>query len=186
MRILLIRHGLTAGNQAKRYIGKTDEPLCPDGLSALKTIRYPKCDCVISSPLMRCLQTAKIIFPTQQPHICELFRECDFGDFEGKNYADLNGDERYQQWIDSGGTLPFPNGEAPDAFKARCCKGLIQMTHEFASAYSLAMIVHGGTIMAILSQFAVPHRDYYDWMTDNGHGWICDYNDLTMSVMEKL
>ena len=35
-----------------------------------------------------------------------------FGSFEGKTYFDLNGNEDYQRWIDSGGTLPFPGGES--------------------------------------------------------------------------
>ncbi|MBQ2202679.1 MAG: histidine phosphatase family protein, partial [Clostridia bacterium] len=34
MRIKLIRHGTTAGNAARRYVGKTDEPLCPEGREA--------------------------------------------------------------------------------------------------------------------------------------------------------
>ena len=29
--LVLIRHGKTAGNLQKRYIGRTDEPLCPEG-----------------------------------------------------------------------------------------------------------------------------------------------------------
>ena len=49
------------------------------------------------------------------------FRECDFGSFEGKNYQELSGNAQYQEWIDSGGTLPFPDGEAPSAFRKRSC-----------------------------------------------------------------
>ena len=29
--IILIRHGATAGNLERRYIGRTDEPLCEQG-----------------------------------------------------------------------------------------------------------------------------------------------------------
>ena len=32
MEIVLIRHGATAGNIEKRYIGTTDEPLCDTGM----------------------------------------------------------------------------------------------------------------------------------------------------------
>lgn len=186
MRILLIRHGKTAGNLEKRYIGRTDEPLCQAGIEELQQNRFPDCDVVVSSPMQRCLQSAKILFPSKKIHVCDAFRECDFGDFEGRNYAELNGDPRYQAWIDSGGLMRFPNGEAPADFRARCCCGFRQITNEYTGADRVAMVVHGGTIMAILSQFAIPQRDYYDWMTANAHGWLCDYSAQILTVLEKL
>lgn len=186
MKIMLIRHGKTAGNLEKRYIGRTDEPLCAAGISALSHIRYPACDILVSSPMQRCLQTAKYLFPAQKIQIYDALRECDFGDFEGKNYAELNGNPQYQKWIDSGGTMPFPNGESPAEFRARCCEAFRQTVTEFADADSIAFVVHGGTIMAILSQFAFPHRDYYDWMTDNAHGWKCTFEGHHLTEAEIL
>ena len=186
MKILLIRHGLTAGNLEKRYIGRTDEPLCPEGINELRHCSFPRCDLLVSSPMQRCMQTAEILFPAQAVRVCDAYRECDFGDFEGKNYAELNGDPQYQAWIESGGTMPFPNGESPDEFRARCCDGFRQVTDEYSDAESIAFVVHGGTIMAILSRLAVPHRGYYDWMTANAHGWLCDYDGQTITVQEKL
>ena len=186
MTILLIRHGETAGNREKRYIGRTDEPLCPAGTAALEQCMYPRCAVLVSSPMRRCVMTAQILFPAQEIRICEAFRECDFGDFEGKNYAELNGDPAYQAWIESGGMMPFPNGEAPTDFRARCCGGFRQTVNKFYDSESIALVVHGGTIMSILSQFAEPHRDYYDWMTANAHGWLCDYDGQIITVQEKL
>ena len=186
MKILLIRHGKTAGNLEKRYIGRTDEPLCPEGIAALQHCAYPRCSVLVSSPMQRCLQTSAILFPKQKIHIQDAFRECDFGDFEGKNYAALNGDPLYQAWIDSGGTMPFPNGESPDDFRLRCCNGFRQTVSDYADADSIALVVHGGTIMAILSQFSLPHRDYFDWMTDNAHGWLCAFDGTNLTNPEKL
>ena len=51
----------------------------------------------------------------------------DFGVFEGKNYLELQGDKRYQEWIDSNGTLPFPEGESREEFISRCDKGFRRM-----------------------------------------------------------
>lgn len=50
-------------------------------------------------------------------HIIEELSECDFGEFENKNYKELSGNQDYQRWIDSNGTLPFPGGESREAFK---------------------------------------------------------------------
>ena len=35
MTIYLIRHGKTLGNLERRYMGVTDQPLCPQGRAAL-------------------------------------------------------------------------------------------------------------------------------------------------------
>ena len=54
-KILLIRHGKTQGNLERRYIGRTDEPLCEAGRAALEGRSYPACDILLSSPMVRCL-----------------------------------------------------------------------------------------------------------------------------------
>ena len=120
MKIMFLRHGLTNGNLEKRYIGTTDEPLCNCGIMQLKNKRFPHFDVLISSSALRCIQTAETLFPAQEIIIEKDFRECDFGDFEGKNYMELSNDTYYQKWIDSGGNLPFPNGESPADFRKRC------------------------------------------------------------------
>lgn len=186
MKLLLIRHGYTAGNLEKRYIGKTDEPLCTEGIAQLSAMRYPACEKLICSPMLRCLQTASILFPNQKYCICDDFRECEFGDFEGKNYNELQSDPRYQQWIDSSGTLPFPNGESPDDFRRRCIAAFAKIMQQCEDYASAALIVHGGTIMSILSCYAVPRRSYFDWQTENGHGWLCEFQNNIITIMEKL
>ena len=37
IQLYLIRHSMTAGNLKKRYIGRTDESLCPEGIVLLKS-----------------------------------------------------------------------------------------------------------------------------------------------------
>ena len=52
---------------------------------------------VYVSPYLRAKQTADILFPgAKQVEIAE-FAECRFGDFEYKNYAELNGNPDYQR-----------------------------------------------------------------------------------------
>ena len=55
------------------------------------------------------------------------FTEIDFGEFEGKNYEELKGNDAYQKWIDSGGALPFPNGESRDDYVKRVRKGVMRL-----------------------------------------------------------
>ena len=88
MTIYLIRHSITEGNRWKRYIGRTDEPLCRQGVKLLEGRTYPQVDKVYASPMKRCLQTAGIIYPDMRPMVIEELAECDFGLFENKNYQE--------------------------------------------------------------------------------------------------
>lgn len=197
-RLILIRHGMTAGNGEKRYIGMTDEKLCPEGREALEREKkqglYPAADLLFSSPLARCLETAAILYPGQEPMIIGAFRECDFGLFEGKNYKELSDCPQYQAWIDSGGTLPFPKGESMDSFRERCAAGLEQLLAlhaEDGKRQTAACIVHGGTIMALLSRFGTQGRGYYDYQCGNGRGYCClteknDKGEISLSWIQPL
>lgn len=124
LKLILVRHGETQGNKLKRYIGKrTDEPLCPEAGNMLAQLAYPEVQAVYASPMIRCTQTAGILFPGKKLNIIDELAECDFGEFENKNYQELDGNEHYQSWIDSGGLLPFPGGESREEFKRRNVTG---------------------------------------------------------------
>lgn len=188
MKIYLIRHGKTAGNILRRYIGVTDEPLCEAGISELRGKRYPDCSLVISSPMKRCIESARIIYPSRELVTCAELSECNFGDFEGKNYRELSGNADYQRWIDSGGALPFPNGEAPGEFKARVVRGFDEMIGRYSGREAIAFVVHGGVIMAILERYAVPRRGFYDYRVDNGGGFaaVFDVDSREIREVRKL
>ncbi len=186
MKILFLRHGLTSGNLEKRYIGRTDEPLCAKGISELQKLVIPKCSILISSPMKRCIQTSELLFPNKEIVIEKNFRECDFGDFEGKNYVELSENSDYQKWIDSGGNLPFPNGEDTNDFRRRNIEAFEKIMQKIKNEDSAAFIVHGGTIMSVLEKYAVPHKAYFDWHCENGHGYICEWNGTELEILEKI
>ena len=127
LEIFFIRHGKTYGNTLGRYIGTTDEPLCREGRERLAAGTYPKVDAVYASPMKRCLETAAILYPGLTPRVIDQLRECDFGEFENKNYLELSSNPAYQEWVDSGGALPFPGGESQEAFKKRCQEGFLKV-----------------------------------------------------------
>lgn len=169
---LFFRHGRTAGNAQGRYVGRTDEPLSPRGAAELAGLCPPPADVLYVSPMRRCLQSAAILYPGLAPIVVEGFRECDFGAFEYQNHAELASDARYQRWIDSEGVLPFPGGEDPEDFRARC-RAAFRPLLEDGTDRRAALVVHGGTIMAVLSGFALPRRDYFDYQVRNGGGYRC-------------
>lgn len=225
IKIWMIRHGMTAGNQEQRYVGTTDEPLCEEGqqqILAKKQVKERQNDVktVYVSPMRRCLETAEILFPSANQEIIEGLKECSFGEFEYRNYRELNGNLDYQAWIDSGGTIGFPGGENRNEFCSRVQKAFEQMVLEqmipealkdaekavpeiqrgmektelldITEEWQTAMVVHGGTIMAILSKWAVPQADYFHWQVKNGCGYVVSLDtdewlagNGRLSVMEK-
>lgn len=178
-RLIFIRHGATAGNLQRRYIGKTDEPLCAEGLQQLHALRERRltADKIFVSPMLRTRQTAEYLFPQLNYTSVADFRETDFGLFEGKTAQELSGNADYQAWVDGWCRGPIPEGESVDAFKKRCCDAFRRVMETIKDEESAAFVVHGGTIMAILEAFAQPHRDYYDYHIGNGAAIFCAYHD---------
>lgn len=171
---MLIRHGETCGNKLKRYIGKrTDEPLTKEAEEMLKGLGYMCPEAVYASPMLRCTQTAGILFPGKTLNIIDELAECDFGEFENKNYMELDGNQNYQAWIDSGGLLPFPGGESREEFKKRNLKGFQKVVQSCIrkEIQSAALVVHGGTIMNIMEEYTDENRSFYDWHVKNGRGY---------------
>ena len=177
MELILIRHLKTPGNEKRQYIGSTDEALSEQEVQNFvqkqKRENYPPVQQVITSPMKRCIQTAELIYPKNQVMQEVLLKECDFGIFEGKTYEDLKDKAEYQAWLDSGGTIAFPEGEEQKEFRLRCVKGMLCQVDRLCeeNVESVAFVVHGGTIMAVLEQLAEDQKDFYHWQVENGGGY---------------
>ena len=187
IRLTLIRHGTTLSNKEGRYLGKTDEALNPDGIGALeKSVAdriYPTADVLFSGPMKRCLETAGILYPGQTPIVIPEWTEMDFGAFEGHNYQELSGNPAYQRWIDSGGTLPFPEGESREEFIRRSVAGYEKMVYHMKRIWersavsgqgdhkiqNVSAVVHGGNVMALLAHFL--GGEYFDYQVKCGQGY---------------
>ena len=181
--LAFIRHGATQANKERRYLGKTDESLSEEGIEILESYKmqklYPDVEYLFTSPMKRCTETAKIIYPTLCPIIIPEWEEINFGRFEYRNYEELKYDAEYQEWLRSGGALDFPDGESRNDFALRCKCGFIRMCNELCQIVgrnvmkpaSVGMIVHGGTIMSLLSLYG--GNDYFDYQVSNGRGYVC-------------
>ena len=177
LRIHLIRHGATDANVEGKYIGcKTDSPLSPEGLNELRllkeNIEYPEIDILYSSPLLRCKQTAAILFPDMETIAVENLMEYDFGDFEGKTANQLEGNPHFADWAAGKITAP-PNGEDNADFIKRVCIGLNQIILDMLEkgVKEAGVIMHGGAIMMLLAATAVPRQRPVEWTSENGRGY---------------
>lgn len=105
-------------------------------------------------------------FPEQKVRIIDQLAECDFGAFENKNYKELSDDPRYQAWIDSNGIMAFPEGESKEECAARNLEGFQRAvtTCIRENISEAALVVHGGTIMNIMENYALPKRNSMNGM----------------------
>jgi alpha-ribazole phosphatase len=186
--IVLIRHGMTQGNFEKRYVGRTDQPLCPDGLAQAQALAQarslPPCDFIRVSPLLRCRQTAETLFPGRDFRIIENLAECDFGHFEGRTAEDLAADAEYRHWVDSGCTEPIPGGEDVTAFRERSAGAFARELSALPENCTAAFVIHGGVIMSILERFVQSDRTFYEYYLGNCRYYVCQSEGESLVITE--
>ena len=182
--IFFIRHGATEGNLRRRYIGRTDEPLCEEGIAQVKALqkRGLSVDRLFVSPMLRTRQTAELLFPQMPYTVVDGLAETDFGRFEGKSADELSGDLAYQAWVDAMCLTPIPGGESVADFKIRCCEAFTETIRTVPDGSCVGFVVHGGVIMAIMEAYARPKKDFYAYHIGNGECLACTYDGRVLTV----
>lgn len=173
MQVYLIRHGMTKGNLERRYVGKTDEGILESSREELAKKDYPKATSLYVSPMIRCIETCECIYPNKNYQIVDDLKELNFGKFEYKTHEELEKKGEYISWIAGNGVEPFPGGESMMEFQIRCVSAFNKIIEyeKKKGTERLGLVVHGGTIMALLDAYSSPHKDYYHWQVDNGCGY---------------
>lgn len=154
----LIRHAPTAGNLRKAYIGWTDEPVLPFEAKADHNTHL-----VWGSDLLRCRQTARLLFPNARYEANADWRELNFGDWEKKTYDDLQCNERYRNWIDDPETIQPPNGESLLQLAERIGRAI----EAFSETGDFTVVTHGGPIRYILSK--ANRQPFFSQQAAHGH-----------------
>lgn len=121
-RLALIRHGHTEWNRQGQIQGRTDIPLEPVAAADLGKLVLPPewlAADLVSSPLMRAVQTAELI--GRPPRTIKALTEMDWGDWEGKKGIELKADPNsgFRDLEFWGWDYRPPNGESPADIRAR-------------------------------------------------------------------
>lgn len=189
MKIWLIRHGLTRLGEEKRYQGSCDEGLSEKGRAMLRRAEdaYPEYRAlfpghVYVSPMLRARQTASILFPQAEQIPVPDLREMDFGAFEGRGWWEMSEDAAYRAWVDGGCLGRCPGGEDRVSFSGRICSALEEILAGERSA-QLVVVAHGGTQMALLEKRGRPAKDYFQWQTACGCGWLLEREEKSGLLM---
>ena len=179
-KVILIRHARIAENDAGVYAGRrTDVSLSEAGameaVAEKDRIRRLTCDAtVFSGPMKRARETARILFDDRVIEVEEELSEIDFGDFEGKSYDELECDPRFGEWVDSGCMMTLPGGESVSGFCERSMSGLHNILRKSGDAASIAIVCHGGNIMAIMSELT--GEEYFTHKVGNIEGYILTFD----------
>ena len=135
--------------------------------------KYPGTQVVFTSPLKRCTETAKILYPEQNPLVIDNLSECNFGEWEGKTADELKNDPDFKKWLAGDSSVKPPRGESNADFTRRVCKmfeSIVEGLMKTGTTESV-IVTHGGVIMTLLAVYGLPQAKPFEWTMDNGFGY---------------
>ncbi len=154
MRLLLVRHGQSKWNAARRLQGQADVGLSELGEAQADALR-PTIEAIghcraISSDLERVKETA-VLIGAKAPAFTEALREIDVGEWTGRAIDEIRTDDEaaYLGW--RAGTSAPPGGEVWPEFVERV-SGVIEAERR-DPCENLLVVCHGGVIRAILQRY---------------------------------
>lgn len=155
-RVYLLRHAEPDHEYTRRFLGRLDPDLSPNGVRQANRIAKRICplqpERCFSSPLRRARSTADIIASQcgLEVETDDSLLEIDFGQMEGLTFKEAA--SRYPDITDSWQALSqdfcFPGGESFSGFNARAAK-VAAMLRE-SQEKSTLLIAHGGILRGVL------------------------------------
>lgn len=198
MKIVLVRHGYTVGNDQGLYTGWSDTMLSEKGIKDLETYRdtydYPKTDRYYTSDLTRTKDTFNILFGSHATieESTFAFREISFGDYEDVKWTQINNIPYNDVYILN---RPHVNGETISQVSLRIFGKLTAVLRDMQDCNqdSVTIVCHSGVIKTIL-MFLVPisFEAYRDIDTPNGLGYVLNVdfdrknNDITLNRYDPI
>lgn len=148
--IYLIRHGETEWAKNGRHTGRSDIPLTDAGreqagflLPIFDDVKFAR---ILSSPLQRALETAKLAGLSSSVELDEELLEWDYGDYEGLTTKQIR--ERVSDW--SIWTHLCPNGETIDQVSERADRVVARLQ---SIAGNVAIFSHGHFLRILVSRW---------------------------------
>jgi broad specificity phosphatase PhoE len=157
--VYLARHGESDWNAANRFQGHSDRPLTEEGRrqaeALAELVAHESIDAIYSSPLIRALDTARIVAARTGLEVTELddLREVDTGSWSGLSRAEVQ--ERFpagfERWIAGGSG--WEDGETYEEMGERVLRAIRTIAAAHPNGRVL-VVSHGGPIRAVQSAAA--------------------------------
>ncbi|MBM3232441.1 histidine phosphatase family protein [Candidatus Pacearchaeota archaeon] len=150
MKLILLRHGQTFGNEGNVYEGHLPGKLSPIGVEQAKKVasrlKDEKIDAIFCSDIGRAMETAKeiVAYHKHTPFfISKEIRELNFGSWQGKTKKELGFREGYRP--------PLPaDAETRDQLFNRV-KSFLELIKESYSDKTILLVSHNATNKALIS-----------------------------------
>lgn len=169
--IFLVRHGRSTANQKGVLAGRSPKVELDDvGISQAKAVgeffSSWKIDKLITSPLERCLTTAKEISNQQNKslkvEISKNFIECDYGTWTNKKLANLSSLPLWKVVQENPSLVTFPKGESMLQMATRASAGLMSALAQIKKPKAnLVIVTHADLIKALISHTLGMHLDQF-------------------------
>jgi len=172
--VILVRHGRStanatgllagrAGGVVLDQIGRDQAAIAGDRLAPVPLAG------VVSSPLERCRQTARLILDRQAgaPYapVDPDLTECDYGQWQGRTLTDLATEDLWRVVQSQPSAVVFPGGESMAAMQARSVAAIRRhdaaFEAEFGPGAVWAAVSHGDIIKSILADALGMHLDLF-------------------------
>jgi probable phosphomutase (TIGR03848 family) len=174
--VVLLRHGLTAMTGpvlAGRLPGvHLDERGLRQATDVAARLAVLPLAAVVTSPLERCAETAKIVVKAQRAadrvpltKTDRRLLECDYGDWTGKEIKNLVKDPVWPIVQSQPSAATFPGGESMAAMAARAVSAIRTLDQHYSQLYGADVVwlacSHGDVIKAILADALGMHLDLF-------------------------
>ena len=157
--VFLIRHGVTDWHQERRVLGHRDVALNSEGITqsqrVAEALRGVAIGEVISSPMLRAVQTAEILAEQCGIEIARDPRLADFrvGKWEGMAYDDVARSPEYQRFVADPMAERIPGGEDLGQIRDRAIAAVEQAIADTPAGESVAIITHAGIVRVVLAHY---------------------------------
>lgn len=169
--VVLVRHGRTAANAAGVLAGRTPgvglDGTGRSDVEALAAQLQPiKAAAVVSSPLQRCLETARPI-AAGGPEVVtdERLTECDYGKWTGLPLSQLRREKLWRVVQEHPSGVVFPDGESLRTVQARAVEAIrehdARLAVDAGPGAVWVAVSHGDVIKAIVADALGMHLDHF-------------------------
>lgn len=157
VKFVIVRHGYSIYNKARKFTGQLDIPLDEIGLEQAKStagyvLENYKIDAIYSSDLIRAIDTAKPVADALGMPINtdRNLREINAGCWQGRDIEDLKVEypEAFRKWVTDVGLARCGDGESSEEMSVRC-EAVFRKIAKENEGKTVFVATHGGVVRAI-------------------------------------